>query len=117
MKTWIAVFCLFVAPLAHADFQKNPDKTLSIGLDFTASRLNNAFPGLQLYDPARGQNLVIPAQQSVTDHFVTADVRFPVSESVTIDTHGGSWTRQAFGGTGNGYTVGAGVRYYFHGGD
>lgn len=116
MKYLLLTAVLFTPGLAAAgDTTKNPDRYVSVGFDYNYGSLPHGVPGLLRYDPAKGQNIVTDAKQSIITRNMTLDVRAPVNDWLTLTAHGGPWEQESYSGESKGYMVGGGARVYFTG--
>lgn len=113
--TLLALLAVTAAPLYAGDTSKNPDRYVSLGMDFTYGRLPDGYPGLVEYDPAGGQNIILRETHAIQEQQIVGDLRAPVNNWLTLSMHGGPWSQMAFNGKSNGYTVGAGFRVYLTG--
>lgn len=113
MKNLLALSVLLLATSVYADTPLNPDRFFSVGLDYSSSHLNNAYPGLILTNPDGGQNTYRNFSQDITNHFLTVDFRMPLTNAITLNAHGGKWTQTAWNGNSDGFVIGGGLRYYF----
>jgi len=115
MKTLIAIAALFAATTLYADTTKNPDRYFSIGLDYNVEHMNGANPAMLTY---QFNGTTLPATFDKTQYdekTFTMDARMPLTNAITLTAHGGPITQQAYNTTSTGYSLGAGVRFYFIG--
>lgn len=104
------------APVWGLDTRNNPDKVFSVGFDYTRTNVDNALPRVEVFPSNGGQNTAsYGISGDMTIHQYVLDARMPVSNTVTVTLHGGPYKQTAYYGTGSGYSMGGGVRYYFNG--
>lgn len=97
-----------------ADTPLNPDRYVSLGVDYTTAYLPQAFPGFKTYaiDSSVG---LYQTDSSLSSNALTLDMRLPVTNWLTVQAHGGNWQETVAQDHSNGYTFGGGVRVYFIG--
>lgn len=112
--TLAGLLVLFGVSLASAhDVPGNPDRYTSFGLDY----MQNEEYGVQSITPVVLPDGSIGGQYNFAGYKVrtlTADLRIPCLDILTVDVHGAPQLADVQGTRMQGFAVGVGVRFYLH---